>query len=244
MSGGLLFRHAVATLNRFELPSPAQAAVLATLEANRRGLQFVYEAGVDAGLERTQLCDRGAAILFVSAATQVTDDVADGDCDYLPRPMKDGPTAEWVLLNLFYATAGRLHLPPDLIKSIGSDLVCCGGAQFLELATTRWDLELSQRVAVGFAGRQLAAYLSLLWFGTPLASLADRVGQPLGIAVHISADVSTGDARFTTLPPSEREALLDWALEGLETLAEHRISSVDALTRSVVQPLRKYRQST
>jgi hypothetical protein len=45
----------------------------------------LVQAGLDAGLRREDTINRAATCFFASAAFNLSDDLSDDDCDYLPR---------------------------------------------------------------------------------------------------------------------------------------------------------------
>lgn len=227
MSGGLLFQYALRQLRARELGELAERDVVASLEAARTGpLDFAYLAGVDARLPRAELLARGTAVFFNFAAANLTDDIADGDCTYLP--IRAAPGAQFILQNLFYEVLLSTQVPRADIAQVAGELVRGASQQQREVRVKRWTLELAREVALGIAGRQYAAYLRLLWAATALAPRAVQVGTDLGVAGHVALDLSCGDPRVATLSEPDRRALVDWARAALGRLRALELDSVQA----------------
>lgn len=229
MSGGAVFRESLRRLRRAALPEEAERDVVSALEAGRAGdgpLQFVYDAGTEAGLPREEILCRGAAIFFSFCAGNLADDLVDGDCDYLDPPIRLGPTVQFILQHLSSATFLASAVTRDDLMTAAELLARAAGPQQLEVRTDRWTLERAKLVAEGVAGLQFAAYLCALWSGTPLSERAISVGGRLGIAAHVAMDLASNDPR--SLEAAERDALVRWAREAHEALAKEELRSVDA----------------
>jgi hypothetical protein len=239
MSAGAVFQQALRIVCRHPLPDAAHADVLRALEAARPGglLELLCAAGHEAGLAREALHERAAAAFFVYAAGQLADDLADGDCDYLDEPLRTGPSLVFLLLQLASATLAG-SVPADVHRAAAADLVAGTGPQQVEVRTRRWSAALAQEVAEGIAGRQIAAYLRILWAGTPLAPHAPGLGRDLGVASHVAADARSGDPRYASLPQDERRALREWALAGAERALGVGLRSIAAALAEVVPVLR------
>ena len=69
------------------------------------------------------------------------------------------------------------------------------GPQGLEVRTLEWTAPVFRQVAEGLAGQQWAAYLRLLWAGTPLAERSGA-GHGLGIAAHVAEDIRSKAASY------------------------------------------------
>jgi hypothetical protein len=190
--------------------------------------RVLMQAGLDAGLDREDAVDRAAACFFTSAAFNLSDDLSDGECDYLPP----APAQAVVLIlhALFDAALRDLDLPPNLEGQVLSDLVAAEEAQVLETTTTSWDAPRLRIVTDGIAGSQWSAYLRVMWAGTRMERLASDVARNFGRVALLTGDIMSADARYTTLPGADRRSVLKDALTCLDTLA-----SVDShFTRSVV----------
>lgn len=244
MSGGVLFQESLRSLGRCELDDSSERIVLRCLEAARKSapLDLVYDCGAAAGLERSSLLARGTAVFFSFAAGNLADDIADAECAYLEQPSRDGPCAQFILQNLFFASAARGQLPAASLGAITTQLAQAAGPQMLELRTTTWTFEIAQRVGDAIAGLQYAAYLKLLWAGTPLEDRANAVGRALGIAGHVAKDVATSDRRALSLSPSDFAKLIDWAKESANIVRAEHLACLDATLRFIDPILQSARQ--
>lgn len=241
MSGGVLYQEALRVLGDKRLHSLAERDVLAALEAARKEgpLDLIYDCGDAARLERKTLHTRGAAIFFSFAAGNLADDLADGDCTYLDEPMRVGPCVQFILQNLFFTTASRAGATTDVLEEVATALARAGGPQLLEVRTRKWTMELAREVGESIAGLQYAAYLRLLWAGTPLEARAHDLGVALGVAGHVAKDVATSDPRIATLTPSDASALLEWARAQADVLRNEKLPCLDATLKyidAILQP--------
>lgn len=240
MSAGVLFREALVTLRRLELPPVAESDLLAVLEAGRSGpLQFFFEALLEADVPGEAARLRGAAVYFAYCAGQLADDLADGECDYLDEPLRTGPSAQFLLHSLFARNALAADADPADVRDASEELARGAGAQHVEVRTVDWTEPVAREVATGISGRQFAAYLRVLWSRTPLAGVAARVGLDLGIAAHVAHDVRSDDPRFWGLDEDERRSLLRWARARADALREQKLACVDAVLRSLDPMLRE-----
>lgn len=190
--------------------------------------RMLVQAGLDAGLRRQDAIDRAAACFFTSSAFNLSDDLSDGDCDYLPP----APAQAVVLIlhSLFVAALRDLHLPPDVEAQVLQDLVAAEQAQVLETISTSWDATRLRIVTDGIAGSQWSAYLRVMWAGTRMEQLSSDVARNFGRVALLTGDIMTTDPRYTTLPRADRRSVLEDALTSL-----HALESVDSqFTRSVV----------
>ncbi|WP_438044798.1 hypothetical protein [Sorangium sp. So ce128] len=238
MSGGAIFQQALRVVGRSALGPLEKADVIRALEAGRSGpLAFAYAAGAEAGLARDALLARGAAVFFSFCAANLADDIADGECTYLERPTRTGPAVQFILQNLAFATLARGAVPSDAVARAAADLVAAAGAQLAEMRTTVWTEAATREVAEAIAGLQYAAYLRILWVGTPLEPSAARAGRGLGIAAHVARDLATGDPRIHGLAPDERRAVTLWARDLAISLAKESLRCIDAALRTIVPTL-------
>src|SRR5437870_2748803 len=101
MSAGAIFQEALRILNRYQLPNVSQRDLLAALEAGRPGpLEFLYDAGAEAGVPHQKLLTRATAIYFNFCAGNLADDLMDSDCTYLSEPFRLGPCVQYILQTL------------------------------------------------------------------------------------------------------------------------------------------------
>lgn len=236
MSGGLVFQTALRLILARGLAAEAERDLVKALEATRGGpLEFFYLAGLDSGLPRAELLARGAAAFFIFAAGNLADDVADGDCTYLPP--RAAPGVQFMLQNLVFDVLLESSVPREDLKAAAAMLVVGAGQQQREIRTESWTFELSRDVALGIAGGQYAAYLRLLWAGTALSEGATSVGSDLGSAGHVALDITSNDARVTTLSPADRRALVAWSREAVSRLRPLGHRSIQASLATITPVL-------
>ncbi len=236
MSGGLIFQTALRQLRARALPEQAERDLAAALEATRGGpLEFVYLAGLDSGLPREELLARGTAVFFIFAAGNLADDVADGDCTYLPA--RAAPGAQFILQNLVFDVLLGTSIPREDLQAAAAELVRGACQQQREVRTSSWTFELARDVALGIAGGQYAAYLRLLWAGTPLSKDAARIGTDLGAAGQVAMDLTSNDPRATALSPEDRRGLVAWAREAAARLRPLDLQSVRAGLAAIMPAL-------
>ncbi|MBN1205928.1 MAG: hypothetical protein JXB05_13510 [Myxococcaceae bacterium] len=233
MSGGSIYQEALRVLRRLNLPETAERDVVAALEAAQPGpLALLYEAGVEAGLRREALLARGAGIFLSFAAGNLADDVSDGDCTYYASPYRVGPYVQFLLQNLAWATLARAEVPGEVLAEAAGALASAAGPQALEVRTQAWTAPIFRRVAEGLAGQQWAAYLRLLWTGTPLAERS-AVGHGLGIAAHVAEDIRSKDPRFFSMPEADQREVVRWARAGMEGVRREGLRCLDAALRRI-----------
>jgi len=235
MSGGVIFQETLRIANKSGLHELAERDVLRSLQAARIAgpLDLLYDCAAAAKLEREQRLVRGAAIFFTFTAGNLADDLADGECDYLDEPSRTGPCVQFILQNLFFATATRSNVAPNVALEVAMCLARAGGPQLLEVRTRQWTAELARVVGESIAGLQYAAYLQLLWAGTPLESRAVEIGTALGVAGHVAKDLATDDPRISSLPPSDADSVIAWAREQADVLRRENLPCLDATLRYI-----------
>ncbi|MCP3065674.1 hypothetical protein LXT21_43595 [Myxococcus sp. K38C18041901] len=236
MSGGALYQEALRVLRRLELPDASERDVLAALEAAQPGpLPLFYEAGAEAGLERSVLTARGVGLFLSFCAGNLADDLIDGDCTYYDAPLRVGPCAQFLLQNLAWATLAEPHagVPLNVLEDGARMLALAAGPQALEVRAHEWTAPLFRRVAEGIAGRQWAAYLRVLWAGTRLEERAVQVGLALGVAAHVAEDIRSRDTRFTSMPVEDRLTVVTWARHAAESLRAQDLRCLDAALRRI-----------
>lgn len=234
MSGGAVFQEALRILNRQHLPDVSRRDLVAALEAGRSGpLALLYDAGVEAGLSRSTLLTRAAAIYFNFCATNLSDDLTDGECTYLSEPSRTGPCAQFILHNLFFYTLAQADFPGPVLSAAAQNLVACGGAQHIEMRTRQWRAPVFREVAEGIAGRQVSAYLQILWHDTWLADRAVAIGMNVGLVVLVREDLRSGDPRYITLPEEDKREVVTWAVAAAQALRKENLRCLDALLRGI-----------
>ena len=219
-------------LEPFELATEPMADVEATLNAIDPKLP-VFIASLASELELTpaEWRLRSVSVLLMFAATQLADDLADGDCDYLPDAGRRGPGTEWLLHQLSGALMLESSVERGTILACLTDLTQVGASQALEVRRSQWDLASSRAAAIGLNGKQWSSYLRLLADGTSHAARAPAWGEAWGSALHVAGDRTSQDRRFSSLSPADQTALTDWALKRLDDLAD---TNLKTLRRSAV----------
>jgi hypothetical protein len=235
VSGGVIFQEALRIANKSGLHEIAERDVLRSMQAARIAgpLDLIYDCAAAAKLEREHRLVRGAAIFFSFAAGNLADDLADGECDYLEEPSRTGPCVQFILQNLFFATATRSGVPLERVADVAMCLARAGGPQLIEVRTRQWTAELARVVGESIAGLQYAAYLQLLWAGTPLEERAVAIGTALGVAGHVAKDLETADPRIVSLPPSDAHSVVAWAREQADVLRRENLPCLDATLRYI-----------
>ncbi|WP_437532140.1 hypothetical protein WME79_04055 [Sorangium sp. So ce726] len=234
----MIFQHALRIVSRSELGDEAEREILRALEAARPGnLAFSYLATAGLELPRELVLNRCAANFFGYACINLTDDLSDGDCTYLPEPARTGPTVQYLLQNLFAATMVKASIPADTIAHVAADLLAAGAAQLAETRTTEWNYARSRALAEGGAGRQWAAYGRVLFAATPLDERGPRLTHDLGIVGHVARDVESNDVRITSLTEDDRNRFLDWARMLSRNLREENLEWIELGLRSTDRAL-------
>lgn len=118
------------------------------------------------------------------------------------------------------------------------DLNGRGGAQHIEMRTRQWRAPVFREVAEGIAGRQVSAYLQILWHDTWLADRAVAVGMNVGLVVLVREDIRSGDPRYTTLPKADKREVLAWAMKAMQALRKENLRCLDALLQTI-EPILK-----
>jgi hypothetical protein len=233
MSAGAVFREALRLVRQQALPEEAERDVLVALEAGRPGpLALLYEAGLEAGLEREVLLRRAAGLFFCACAANLMDDLADGECTYYAQPHRVAPGVALVLLGLSCAALARARVPAPVLAEASGLLAAAAGLQTLEVHTQAWTASVFQRVAEGIAGHQWALYLRVLWEGTALAGRS-AVGHKLGVVAHVAEDIRSGDTRFHGMPEADRRTVVAWARTAAEAVRHEGLRCLDAVLRTV-----------
>jgi hypothetical protein len=233
MSGGAIYQEALRALRRLGLPEQAEQDVVTALEAAQPGpLGLLYEAGREAGLRRETLLARGVGIFLSFAAGNLADDLSDGDCTYYSQPVRVGPYVQFLLQNLAWDTLARAEVPKEALAEAAHRLAEAAGPQGLEVRTQEWTASVFRQVAEGLAGKQWAAYLGLLWTGTPLAEQS-TAGHGLGIAAHVAEDIRSGDPRFFSMPEADQREVVRWARAGMEGVRRQGLRCLEAALRRI-----------
>jgi hypothetical protein len=235
MSQGAVFQRALRLIGRISIGRPP---VIATLDAGARGpLQLSYELGHDAGLEREQLLDRAASVFLLFASVNLMDDLQDGDAGrYLDHPHRDGPAVQHLLQSLAFAVLAGAGVTPASLCYAGEQLVGLAAGQLDEVATDEWTGAQYRAVGERVAGDQYAAYVEIMWSGTPLQDRARQVGRAIGLVGHIAEDFRSEDPRLVLLPPAARDEIIVWAEEQRTVLREQALRSTTLAADSTLLP--------
>jgi hypothetical protein len=212
--GSEVFRRALGHVAAARLRIEVDRQVVAALRAAAPGpCLLLLRVGRDAGLDPAQASARAAACFLAFAAFNLSDDLSDGDCDYLePAPAQ---AVVLVLHTLFSSALEELVLPPSVTRAVHRDLLAAEEAQVLETTTSSWDAERLRVVTDGIAGRQWSAYLRIMWAGTPWEPRAPDVARDFSRVALLAGDILSEDPRWTTLPPAERRSVMEDALAGV-----------------------------
>jgi hypothetical protein len=221
-------------VHRQSLPVVSRRELMAVLRAGRPGtLAFSYEAGIESGLDNSEVLARSAAIYLLACAVNLTDDLADGDCTYLEGGVGSGVCVQAILLQLSFCVLLQAAVPTRVLVRMSHDLVAAAGAQLIEMKTRTWRASNFRAVANGIGGRLFSAYLRALWSGTRLAHRASRVGMNLGRAVVVWEDMSSRDNRFLSLPKADRREVVAWAVKAVRSLRRERLRCLNFLLRTI-----------
>lgn len=212
-----MLRRAFGRLAALQLDIEVERLVVRALKAAApETRQMLIQAGLDSGLDREDAIDRAATCFFTSAAFNLSDDLSDGDCDYLPPAPAQAVLL--ILSSLFAAGLRDRHLPADVEAQVLQDLVVAEERQVLETITTSWDATRLLVVTDGIAGSQWSAYLRVMWAGTRLEHLCSDVARDFGRVALLTGDITTADPRYTTLSETDRRTALETALTSLKEL--------------------------
>jgi hypothetical protein len=211
----------LATINaggRDTIGDSASSDVKATIQKiDPRFPSFLSVFATELALAPRELRTRCVAACLMFAATQLADDLADGDCNYLPDPHRTGPGTHWLLHQLFGQAVLSSTCDRSEIADIYRDLLIVGAAQQREVRGARGALVQAQQLAVGLNGHQYAAYFRLLASGSRWSAEAPKWGMTFGTVLHVVGDRLSRDERFCALSLEDRKQLVDW---GKARLAE------------------------
>ena len=190
---------------------------------------FFALAAFDAELAREAAVRRLAAVWTLAAAIHVMDDIADGDCDYLPAEAASGTVVGLHALGVRLAIEGGVT--PNGLLLVTESLIRLAAGQNVEVRTKTWSLERYLSVADQIGGHQYRSYLGVLWDGTPLGQHTPEISTAIGRAGMVAHDIATGDRRFFSLPAHDRAPLVAAARAALEALETRRLRSVEFLAK-------------
>jgi hypothetical protein len=230
---------ALRRLYELRLPSDGQRDACSAFEqVSPQDLTILLQAALDAELEPARAVPRLAAIWSMTAAINLMDDIADGDCDYLL------PAAAPNVVVLLQSLA--IHLALDgavergALQAHARGIAMMAGGQCSEVRARSWTGETYLAIATQLGGDQYAAHLSLLWDGTPSAASAHAVGLEIGTVGMVAKDLRTSDFRLTSLADADRLQVVRSALVQLDSL-EARKLGCGALMSTYARPVLQQR---
>ncbi|MGC4092936.1 MAG: hypothetical protein QM756_34635 [Polyangiaceae bacterium] len=197
---------------------------------------FLALAALDAQLAPETAGLRLAAAWTLAAAVNLMDDLADGDCTYLP--LSAAPSVVVLLLGLSTQLASEGGVGQLGLAASAEGLVRMAAGQSTEVRTSTWSEESYRVVADQIGGYQYFAYLSLVWEGTFLSSAVRDVSLCVGRAGMVARDIRTGDRRFFTMSEPDRAGVVAWARDALQLLEARGLGSLrllDGYARPVLE---------
>lgn len=206
------------------LSESALQDILKVLELKDNSLEvFMHDLMLLAKLDAETIESRLKPILLQQCMIHLADDLADGDCTYLPDCESQGPTALCSLQVLVSLSLLNANLNPDGIRNFYSQMLKVGSAQHEEIRTTQWTLPCSREAAGGLNGALFSAYFSLIWEGTQFETLASELGFHFGIACHVATDIKSRDVRYMHLKKQDRISLREWGLASANYVYDQEI---------------------
>ncbi len=231
MSAGALLQEALRRIRGLQLPEGAEGLVLRALEADREGRAFLADAAWEALPAETARV-RGAGVALLHAASNLGDDLSDGELDYLERPLQFAPALQWTLQHVGTALSLESGASPAALTRACRLLARAGGWAIEEWVDRPWDAARYVAFAEGIGGLQLEAYLALLWDGTALQLRAASVGIPLGAGSLAHADMLEAKPRWRALAGADQQQVQEWLRARTEPLASApEVSVCRAATR-------------
>lgn len=192
----------------FDLPPVARTDALRAIDRVPPESQtLLIQAAAEAELAELLAIERLCCLTACAAAVNLTDDLADGDCHYLEA--KTAPGVSFLLQAFAGGLAVRGGVSAVGLREFWLRLSKAAGGQSIEVRTDAWNEATYRDVAALIAGEQYAAYLRLLWDGTPLEHFAFELGHAMGTVTLVHSDVESGDRRFFSLPVPQQMAVLD-----------------------------------
>lgn len=210
MSDVWVVRHARIYVFKQKMDRFSRALLGKVFDAARpANLQYFWEIGSDAGLNKQILTARCVALFFLFAWANLTDDLVDGDGSYVEDPEHYGP----ILLYLLRSLADQVAFEEGEVttkawSALNQRFVVCAALGLEEVQKKPWNQARWLSVARGIAGAQHSAYLRLLWDGTAWASMSEEIGEDVGLLSQYYHDEQSEDPRLCTLSDADRFAVL------------------------------------
>jgi len=186
-------------------------------------LKLMYELSTYAGLTHDEACSRVLPILLQHCAIHLTEDLANGNCDYLPQAISQGSTALFTLQQLFNLSLQKCGFRNKARLKYYKLLALVGAARHAELKTPKWDLDNAIFAAKGLNGYQFEAYFSIASSNTESHDALQLLGHDFGIINHVANDIMNDNVRYTDLSEQEKAALRAWTLAHAKNIAEANI---------------------
>jgi hypothetical protein len=229
-------RAAIRALVFLRLPAQAERDVEAALGRVSPSSQvFLIGAAQDGGVPDEQAVERLACLWVAASSVNLTDDIADGDCDYLPARV--APGVGFLLQSLAMSLAIRGGVSTVALGQYSIALSRAAAGQSLEVRTDQWKAESYIEVAQLIAGEQYAAYFGILWDGTAWAERATQVGQLIGLIGLAATDVASRDRRFSSLTGGDKQLVLGRCRSALTELNALPLPSLKRFERFAAEQL-------
>jgi hypothetical protein len=212
---------------------------IAVAKGKRTLLDLWLDLGVEAELPWDVAVQRAAACYLYYCHINLTDDMQDGDCDYLPPRL--APLVLVALTNLSETLRSRASVSVGANGRAAEGIARAIAAQYVECTHGIHDASSYLLVGRGIAGEQFASYFDWFLDGTRWERDAHRYGFVLGNLAHLQIDILTRDERFLALPSEAREMIVDrTARESLELISdEHAPQSVKERVAFLLAKLRE-----
>ncbi len=222
MSAASVWRSVLETLETESLAPALELAKSLKHSPQESNFQLFYDGARHLAFDHDEACRRAAPAALQNVVIHLADDLADGDCDYLPPDQ--AITAVFTFQQLI---ADMLSEFDSRVRSqIHTLLAQVGIAQHRELSTVHWNRVLSQQAASGLNGCQFQAYFLMLSAATPVAEDFAKVGYDFGLINHFASDIRTGDQRFYAMPPDDQTQIKAECLSLCRSLAQSPFSFI------------------
>jgi hypothetical protein len=225
----------------YEDPMWRLAIGAAVARGKRTLLDTWLDLGEEAGLGWKDRVERAAACYLYYCHINLTDDMQDGDCDYVPPRL--APLVLVALTNLSEWLRAKAGVSMRANEAGVRSMSRAVAAQYLECTGGIRDEASYLQVGHGIAGDQFATYFTWFLDGTRWAEDAQRYGFVLGNLAHLQIDMMTKDPRFFALPDQARDRVIgrtlkdaaelvndDGAPEALKRRLEFLLARLHALT--------------
>jgi hypothetical protein len=207
------------------LPKLAEVDVQAAIDRVPEASQsLLIQAAEDAGLPDSIAVERLASLWVMAAAVNLADDLADGDCDYLPARV--APGVSFLLQALATTLAARGRVSAAGIEASSLALTRAAAGQSLEVRMEGWTAPQYLEVAELIAGQQYGAYFRLLWEGTRWEESSFAIGRDVGVVGIAMTDVASHDRRFGSMSTGDQALVLGHCLTRLRALEETALPSI------------------